>query len=403
LIHEPPSTLFSGAIVIPSLAETANLPLTLDSLSRNPPDLLERFLILVVVNQRVDASDAEKADNLETLRMLPFWKLEYGLRNLYWIDAASAGKELPRKQGVGLARKIGLDLALPLLDYCHDNPLLICLDADTLVQPDYLPAITRHFAGSPACGAVIPYRHRPAADPAGQSAIDRYELFLRAYVFGLERAGSPYAFHTVGSAMACTASAYIASGGMNRRLAGEDFYFLQQVHKTSGVARLAGTVVHPSPRSSHRVPFGTGRAVGEMLVDGEQRFLFYQPVVFSVVGEWLACVTEHCGEDALPLQKRAALISPVLRDYLEQVDFSGAWENLQKNSQGSAALMKAFHGWFDAFRTMRLIHELSDRAYPRIPPEEALLPLLEQSGMVCSDITLSGQLKFLRRLQGAAG
>ncbi len=403
MINEPPSTLFSGAIVIPSLTETANLPLTLESLSRNPPDLLERFLILVVVNQRVDASDAEKADNLETLRMLPFWKLQYRLANLCWIDAASTGKELPRKQGVGLARKIGLDLALQLLDYRNDNPLLICLDADTLVQPDYLPAITRHFAGSSAGGTVIPYRHRPASDPAGQSAIDRYELFLRLYVLGLERAGSPFAFHTVGSAMACTASAYIASGGMNRRLAGEDFYFLQQVHKTSGVAQLAGTVVHPSPRSSHRVPFGTGRAVGDMLADGEQRLLFYQPAVFSIVGEWQACVTEHCGEDALLLQNRAALISPVLRDYLEQVDFKKAWENLQKNSRGNAALMQAFHGWFDAFRTMRLIHELSDRVYPRIPPEEALLPLLEQDGALCSDTTISGQLEFLRRLQGAAG
>ncbi len=403
MINEPPSTLFSGAVVVPSLAETANLPLTLESLSRNPPDLLECFLILIVVNQRVDASDAEKADNLETLRMLPFWRLEYGLRNLYWVDSASTGKELPRKQGVGLARKIGLDLALPLLDYRHDNPLLICLDADTLVQPDYLPAITRHFAGSCAGGAVIPFRHRPASDPAGQSAIDRYELFLRLYALGLERASSPFAFHTVGSAMACTASAYIASGGMNRRLAGEDFYFLQQVHKTSGIARLAGTVVHPSPRSSHRVPFGTGRAVGEMLANGEQRLLFYQPAVFSKVGEWLACATEHSGEDALLLQNRAALISPVLRDYLEQVDFSRAWENLKKNSSGSSALMKSFHGWFDAFRTMRLIHELSDRAYPRIPPEEALLPLLEQGGAVCSDITISGQLEFLRRLQGATG
>ncbi len=195
---------------------------------------------------------------------------------------------MPPKQGVGLARKIGLDLALTLLDYRTSDPLLICLDADTVVQPDYLPALTGHFATTTAGGASISYRHRPASDPAGQSAIDRYELFLRSYVLGLELAGSPYAFHTVGSAMASRASAYVAASGMNRRLAGEDFYFLQQVHKTSGVVPLTGTVVHPSPRSSHRVPFGTGRSVGDMLSDGEQRLLFYQPVVFTIVGEWLS-------------------------------------------------------------------------------------------------------------------
>lgn len=394
------SRSFSGAIVIPSLAESSNLPHTLESLSRNPADLLDRFAILVVVNQRSDASAVEIADNLETLQLLPHWKQQYGLNTLYWVDAASSGTVLPAKQGVGLARKIGLDLALPLLEYRHDDPLLICLDADTLVQSDYLFAITRHFTGSSAGGASIAYRHRPASDAAGQSAIDRYELFLRVYVLGLEIAGSPYAFHTVGSAMACRASAYVASGGMNRRLAGEDFYFLQQVHKTSGVAPLSGTVVHPSPRSSHRVPFGTGRAVGDMLTDGEQRLLFYQPVVFSLVGEWLACVTENYGADSGALLQAAARISPVLHDVLEQAGFAAGWENFKKNTRGEVKFMAAFHSWFDAFRTMRLIHELSDRAYPRVSPEEAVKALLGRTGQIIPD-AVGGQLEMLRRMQGA--
>lgn len=398
-INEVPSRIFSGAVVIPSLAEAANLPLTLESLSPNPAELLDRFIILIVVNQRADATCVETADNLETLKMLPLWKQRCGLNNLFWVNAASTGRELPPKQGVGLARKIGLDLALPLLDYHDGDPLLICLDADTLVQPDYLHAITRHFAHSSAGGATIPYRHRPAADPAGQGAIDRYELFLRSYVLGLELAASPYAFHTVGSAMACRASSYVASGGMNRRLAGEDFYFLQQVHKTSGVVPLSGTVVRPSPRSSRRVPFGTGRSVGDMLNDGEQRLLFYQPIVFTIVGEWLRCVAEHPEADAATLLNGAVEISPVLHDVLEQAGFRAAWENLRKHNREGTKLTAAFHAWFDAFRTMRLIHELSDRAYPRIAPELAVAPLLEQAGLVSPD-TVSEQLGLLRKLQG---
>lgn len=399
-INETPSSSFSGAIVIPSLAEAANLPHTLESLSHNPAELLNRFLILIVINQRNDASNAETIDNIEMLKNLPFWKRLYELKNLFWVDAASIGRELPHKQGVGLARKIGLDLALPLLDYRQDDPLLICLDADTLVQPDYLPAITRHFAASSAGGASIPFRHRAASAPAGQSAIDRYELFLRVYVLGLELAGSPYAFHTVGSAMACRASAYVASGGMNRRLAGEDFYFLQQLHKTAGVGSLSGTVVHPSPRASQRVPFGTGRAVGDMLTDGERRLLFYQPVVFSLVGEWLASVAENVEADAASLLKGAALISPVLHDVLQQAGFKGSWDNLQRQNREEAKLTAAFHGWFDAFRTMRLIHELSDKVYPRIAPEEAVAPLFERAGYFVPE-TIGEQLELLRRLQGA--
>lgn len=397
-INVRPGRPLAGAVVIPSLAESANLQLTLKSLSDNPPGLLEQFLILVVVNQRGDACEAEKNDNLATLALLPEWKKKYGLDNLCWIDAASPASELPAKQGVGLARKIGMDLALAQLDYKNSDPLLICLDADTLVQPDYLPALKDHFSVAVPGGASIPYCHRPAADPAGQGAIDRYELFLRTYVLGLELAGSPYAFHTVGSAMACRASAYVAAGGMNRRMAGEDFYFLQQVHKTTGVADLKGTIVHPSPRSSQRVPFGTGRAVGDMLTQGEKRLLFYQPVVFLILREWLLCVKDNPESDGSRLLELAGCISPVLEAFLGQSGFKGSWDGLRKHNQGTARLQEAFYGWFDAFRTMRLIHVLSDNAYPRIGPEEAIPPLLECAGQVCP-AGVGDQLGLLRILQ----
>jgi hypothetical protein len=393
-----PAGVFSGAVVIPALAESINLPLMLHSLAANPTELLSRFLLLVVVNQRGDASPGERADNRATLDLLPSWKREYGLEHLHWVDGASTGRELPPKQGVGLARKIGLDLALAHLDFAAGDPLLICLDADTVVQPDYLPAITGHFNETVAGGASIPYRHRPAGDPAGQAAIDRYELFLRAYVLGLSQAGSPYAFHTVGSAMACRASAYAASGGMNRRLAGEDFYFLQQVHKVAGVAPLAGTMVHPSPRASHRVPFGTGRAVGEMLALGEERLLFYQPVLFEILGEWLQCVARHGGADGTQLLRRAGGISLHLRGFLEQAGFSVAWDNLLRHNPDENRLMASFHVWFDAFRTMRLLHHLSDRAWLRVPPDQAVRPLLERAA--CDGAAdVGGLLERLRGLQ----
>jgi len=398
-IQSHPGRTFRAAVVIPALAEYGNLPQTLQTLSANPRTLLAQTLILVVVNQRSNASSAEQTDNLATLAALPQWKKEYGLENLYWVDAVTTGNELPLKQGVGLARKIGLDLALMCLDFSNEEPLLICLDADTLVQPDYLDAIITHFSACGAGGASIPFRHRPAGDPTGQAAIDRYELFLRVYVLGMELAGSPYAFHTVGSAMACKFSAYVASGGMNRRQAGEDFYFLQQVHKTCGVASLRGTIVHPSPRSSHRVPFGTGRAVGDMLAKGERQLLFYQPLLFGILEDWLACVTGHGGADGNRLLRRAGEISSYLRTYLEQAGFGEAWDNLLKNNPDEQRLMASYHGWFDAFRTMRFMHHLTDSAYPRIPAEEAAPLLLKRAGYESPD-DLSGLINCMRTIQG---
>ncbi|MBI1922180.1 MAG: hypothetical protein HYS23_13990 [Geobacter sp.] len=389
----------AGAVVIPALAESSNLPATLLSLAANPAELLERFLVLVVVNNRPDAPERDMFDNLATLEFLREAGEKFAPLNLAWVDAASPGLELPAKGGgVGMARKIGLDLALTRLISPPAAPLLISLDADTLVRPDYLPAIIGHFAQSAAGGAVIPFSHQPASDPAEQSAIDRYELFLRSYVLGLSLAGSPYAFHTVGSAMACTATAYVKAGGMNSRAAGEDFYFLQQLFRTSGVTRMRGTMVHPSPRPSHRVPFGTGRAISRTLAGDDGAVMFYRPECFHILGEWLKLPMAEKG--AAAIMAAAAAVSPHLVEFLETAGFAGTWENLRRNHRDTAALRSAFHGWFDGLRTMKLVHHLSAGPFPRCEPEEALPPLCAQAGFPSAG-AVGGWLNTLRDVQNS--
>ncbi len=270
--------------MIPALAEETSLYSTLDSLAANPPEILTRFLAVVVVNHPIDAGDTIKEENRRTLCRLP--GAAAGLP-LAWVDAASPGRELPVGEGVGLARKLGFDLVLERLAWGSAPPLLIALDADTLVRPDYLAAIEDHFRRVPEGGAIVPFCHQRGETPEQDRAIAHYELFLRSYALGLALAGSPYAFPTVGSAMACRADAYLQAGGMNRRAAGEDFYFLQQLVKTAGVAPLRGTVVRPSARSSRRTPFGTGRSVARLLAGG-QGLDFHQADSFRLLGGWLA-------------------------------------------------------------------------------------------------------------------
>ena len=385
--------------MIPALAESATLFATLSSLADNPTELCERFLVLVVVNHRENAPAPDKADNLATLKLLAGAAPRFSRLNLAWIDAASAGLEMPSKGGgVGLARRIGLDLALTRLDDLKGDPLLVCLDADTLVRPDYLPAVRAHFAQSRCGAAVIPFLHQRGASAEAERIITRYELFLRAYVLGLALAGSPYAFHSVGSAMACRASAYVKIGGMNSRAAGEDFYFLQQLARTVGVEQLAGTVVYPSPRPSHRVPFGTGRSVSRMLAGGEGEQLFYHPGCFRILGAWLTLVAAQPDADGCSLRGRAGEISPVLGEYLDLIRFDEIWEKLRRNHPGRVALLRAFHGWFDGLKTMKLIHHLADGPYPRCQPGVALRELFEWHGLMPVS-GLENQLAALRRLQ----
>ena len=397
---------FGGAVVIPALAESVTLSATLSSLAANPPDVLRDFLVLVVVNHRPDAPLSDKADNLATLRLLSAGDPQLSRHKLAWVDAASAGLEMPVKGGgVGLARRIGLDLALSRLDGLDgldNDPLLVCLDADTLVQPDYLPALVRHFRQS-ACGAaVIPFCHQHGPTAESDRIITRYELFLRGYVLGLSLAGSPYAFHSVGSAMACRASAYVKIGGMNSRSAGEDFYFLQQLARTVGVEQLAGTVVYPSPRSSHRVPFGTGRSVSRMLANGEREQLFYHPACFRVLGAWLALVADQPDADGPFLRERAGEISPCLGEFLDLNRFEEIWRKLRRNNPGQNALLKAFHGWFDGLKTMKLIHHLSAEPFPRCGPEDALVDLFAWHDLAPAG-GMKDQLEALRYLQNGMG
>lgn len=390
---------FAGAVVIPALAESANLFATLSSLAHNPPDLCQQILVVVVVNHREDSVDSDKSDNLVTLEKLSAGGPEHSSLCLAWIDAASSGCELPVKSGgVGLARKIGLDLALTRLDFIHHNPILICLDADTLVQPDYLSALMLHFKSCQYGGGVIPFLHQQVDASPTHAAITRYELYLRSFVQGLSRAGSPYAFHSVGSAMACRASAYVKIGGMNSRSAGEDFYFLQQLARTVGVAQVRGTIVHPSQRASHRVPFGTGRSIARILEGDTGAVLFYHCECFHILAAWLELITNELESECHALLTRAGDISPHLVDYLNQIRFVEIWGKLRRNNPRQKALLKAFHGWFDGLKTMKLIHHLSATAYPRCHPEIAIPPLFQWCGLdPASD--QESQLEVLRQRQ----
>lgn len=399
LLTGEPGNGFSGAVVIPALAESARLFRTLRSLADNPPDLLNRFLVLVVVNHREDASDEDKADNRATLKLLEETWGSLPKLHLAWVDAASLGLELPAKKGgVGLARKIGFDLALPLMDCSSSDPALVALDADTLVQPDYLPAIMDHFHASSDGGAVIPFRHQAGGTGEECDAITRYELFLRSYVMGLSLAGSPYAFHTVGSAMACTAKAYVRMGGMNSRVAAEDFYFLQHLKKTAGISKVSGTCVHPSARASHRVPFGTGRSVSRILSGENDAVLFYRADCFKILSAWLSLVESRVNDTGGQIMVAARSISPCLESFLDNAGFPSTWEKLVKNTASQEGLKSAFHEWFDGLQTMKLIHHLSDVLYPRGNPEELLQPLLEWAGLK-PVITPEAQLDLLCAIQ----
>ncbi len=383
-LQAPTAAHLRSVVVIPVLAESARLFDTLGDLAANHPVALAQSLILCVVNNRAPemAAKGDCDDNQRTLAQLPEFAADHPQMHLAWIDAASPGHTLGPKEGVGLARKIGLDTGLQLLhEQGRDQAPLVCLDADTRVTPDYLENIHDFFAEGPRWAAVVDYAHPVAGDDDETRAILAYEFFLRYQELALHYAGSPYHYPAIGSTMMCTGAAYAAAGGMNRRQAGEDFYFLQQLAKTGHVDRIWDTTVYPASRPSHRVPFGTGRKVGAYEHAPDDAFLIYHPATYDVIRNWLAMAQEHLDEDGATLLKGATEIDGELGVFLEDQDFATAWDRIQQQSTTAARRQRNFHEWFDAFRTLKLTHHLRDNGYPRQDLFEALGAIAGHHGL----------------------
>lgn len=378
--------IYRRAVVIPALAERAHLPLTIESLSKSmPTDILDDTLILVVVNNRSpELGDAGNQielmeqidDNAQTLKWLKDMSAK-GVLPLAWIDASSPGHELPPWGGVGLARKIGCDSVLAFLLEMNkpnvlDDFIFFSLDADTIVSPDYLEVAGLELMKSGCTGGVISFKHQEADSPESQAAIDEYEAFLNYYVKGLRWAGSPYAFHTIGSCLCFTACGYIrANGFAARRQAGEDFYFCVELAKTGAICEIQKTMVFPSARISRRVPFGTGKRMAEAALNGREPLLVYDFRVFICLRELLTAVSTCTDTGAERIC--AELTHHSTREFLESRGFPRIWGRFRQQYKTKHTLLAAFHRWFDGFVTLKYIHWLTEKEWPRRPLDETYL------------------------------
>lgn len=390
------------AVVIPALAESGSLFRTLSRIAANPAGDLRRTLVVCVVNNHRPpiATEEEIRDNQVTLTFLrdlmagrkpppagPDLAADIeriarsGLR-LGCIDASSPGLEIPdRDGGVGTARKIGMDAALAILSgRGPGGGVICCLDADTFVMENYLAAVYAHFAITNDPAAVTGYAHRKPLDPRLLASICRYEIFLRAYVIGLSFAASPYAFHAIGSTMSCTAEAYAAVRGMNRRTAAEDFHFLDKLAKLRRVGHIGDTTVFPSPRTSHRVPFGTGQRMLQFMTGSADEFRIHDPRIIVILREWLAGMEAHPDRGPEAILAAARKIHPELKVYLDLSRFAIDWPVIRRNCPDPAHLRRQFHVWFDGLKTLRLVHHLSRSAFPAVPLFEGLKGLLDRMG-----------------------
>lgn len=379
-LHKEDYKSYDNVIVIPSLAESEIITNCIKSLEINNWNILDKTLIIVVINNSEDAPSDIAENNKKTFELLSNYN---GKLNINFVDAFSKQRSLPQKlAGVGFARKIGLDLALTKFDYeSHNKKILIWLDADSEVESNYLEVITERFNKENLSSAVIEYEHKIIDNQPEAKAIICYETFLRYFRLALIYAKFHFDYHAIGSTIVCDVESYTKASGMNSKQAGEDFYFLEKLAKQNKVTTITETLVYPSPRKSWRVPFGTGQRITRYLQQDEDEYFVYNPKSFELLKEWLEFFYSDFTIETSSILKQAKEISIHLHSFLIAQGFEKSWNKILRNSDSSKEIRKQKIFWFDAFRTLKLIHYLRDNIFPNINTYDALKILLKNFQM----------------------
>lgn len=361
---------------------------------RESPDVLERLaalpagsgrtLVILVLNRPDSDTDplanaalrgalGTRSSPRGTQAAVPVHSLN-AHTDLYLHDLETVCGPTPAASGVGLARKTGCDVALQwMIAGGISGDWLCSTDADATLPPDYFAQL----ANTPpvAAAAVFPFRHVSGGEASCDAATALYELRLHHYVLGLEYAGSPYAYHTLGSCLAIRAGAYAQVRGFPKRAGGEDFYVLNKLAKVGAIARLRGGCIELQSRQSTRVPFGTGPAVQAIASAGQpdESALFYHPACFAALRAVLGCLPERAlapQQDFGQALLHGGLEPELARQSSQALDALGveaALRHCRRHGKSAAQFQRQFHQWFDGFRTLKFIHALRDAGWAQQP------------------------------------
>ncbi len=352
-----------NVICIPAFDEATTLPTLLTRLSTE-----SNLLLILVLNCPESARNSEalaRTQKLASTLKQRFPPQQTLANNCQFLQLNQKGSHLlllekyfiPDKEGVGLARKIACDIACNLI---HGkkvlSPWIHNTDADVVLPDDYFSASLQLDQENAA--ALFAFNHRINSQSKLHLSLQLYEYSLYYYVEALKWAASPYAFHTIGSTLLLHYNYYALARGFPKRSAGEDFYLLNKLRKIANIKSLSKPAITLSGRSSSRVPFGTGPAINKIseLKKPDDEYLFYHPHCFLHLKNWLTLMPTLWEENDL----QSLVNDELLSKSLVKIGVNKAISHARQHSKNQNSFVKHMHNWFDAFRTLKLIHSLRD-------------------------------------------
>ena len=205
-------------------------------------------------------------------------------------------------------------------------------------------------------------------------------MYLRYYVEALCFAGHPFAYQTIGSSFAVRADVYCAQGGMNKRKAGEDFYFLQKVIPLGNYTELNSTKIIPSPRPSVRVPFGTGAAIEKMQIAKNNNYLTYDLKAFDDIAFLFHNKEKLFSLNESELNLFLTNVSEPLGLFLKSNDFVKQILEIKQNVSTLQNFTQRFFRWFDAFKVLKYMNFSHEKHYQLQSIENVAKLFLERTG-----------------------
>lgn len=388
-------------VVIPCYNEPDILT-TLSSLAAcNPPKA--EVSVMVVINASEDSPEEAIAQNKKTSDCIADWQLQN--QDLFFEVQRILAPALPRKwAGVGWARKIGMDHAVKqLINNNYHDGIIVSFDADSTVLPNYLQTIETAFCKNPLFNFFTVYFEHPydeqQLDESIREGIIRYELHMRYYRNAMQWSGYPHAIHTVGSSFALKASAYVKQGGMNRRKAGEDFYFLHKLVLLGPYGQINATTVFPAARESDRVPFGTGAAIKKWSEGNSELKSTYSLEAFSNLKPLFKHATQFWLMETAEVILFFAGLHPVLQSFCANAQTIHEILELRNNCSNSIVFRKRIFHLLNAFWILKYLNFAHEIAYDRASLEREPIILLHNLGIQTAyNVTLENLLEIFRNL-----
>ncbi len=383
-IKTPPDANLNIIVVIPCYNEP-DLLHTIKSLY-NCKKTKKNVEVIIVINSGENISSEIVEFNRRTYETAN--KLIDKINSSKLIFRLVNFEKLPSKfAGVGLARKLGMDEALRRFNLLnHPEGIIVGFDADAEVDKNYLCEIEKHFENFPKTNACsIYFEHPTTGNKFTQNiykSIISYELHLRYYIGALRYIKFPYSFHTIGSSFAVRAGIYAKQGGMNRRKAGEDFYFLQKIIPLGNYSEINTTKVIPSPRVSDRVPFGTGKAIKKMIQNNVYEYLTYNIEAFEDIKIFfekkIVFFNQKNKNHNSKEKKELKNIPEIIRIFLENSNFIDDIKKINQNSPNIKIFEKRFFDLFNAFKIIKFLNFAHENYYKKIPAKQASYLLLKK-------------------------